>query len=364
MELLTEKNAGSVKRPIKMVQFGEGNFLRGFVDHMVDVANEQGVFDGDIVMIKPRAGGDLTRFREQNCKFTVSLRGIVDGEAKVADRLVTSVADVVAAHEEYDKYLALAELESLRFVVSNTTEAGIVYDEKDRFTDKPAASFPGKLTQFLYHRFKTFAGAYDKGLVMLPVELIDDNGAALRACVLKQAENWGLEEAFAAWVREACVFASTLVDRIITGYPVNAEEEWARLGYMDKCMVTGEPYGLWIIECDRDLSEELPLAKAGMPVVFTDDLKPYKQRKVRILNGAHTSFVLASFLCGNDYVGQSMEDDDVRNFMMKTICDEVVPTLSLPAEELSEFAEAVITRFKNPYVKHALLDISLNSVAK
>ncbi|MCR2049971.1 tagaturonate reductase [Acetatifactor muris] len=365
MEILNKAMTNKKERPIRVVQFGEGNFLRAFVDYMIDIANEQGKFDGDIVLIKPISFGSLDSFHRQDCQYTVSLRGMVDGEAKILNRQVTSVADAVDAYEEYDKYMGLAEIDTLRFVVSNTTEAGIVYDAEDKFELNPPKSFPGKLTKFLYHRYETFQGDMDKGLVMLPVELIDDNGIMLKKCVMQLIELWNLGGEFRTWVEEACVFTSTLVDRIVTGYPRDTiEEEWKALGYEDRILVTGEPFALWVIESPKDISGELPLPEAGLPVIFTDNQKPYKQRKVRILNGAHTSFVLASYLCGNDIVKQSMEDDDIRNFMTKIIFDEVIPTLTLPEEELKEFAEAVITRFNNPYVKHALLSISLNSVSK
>ena len=201
----------------------------------------------------------------------------------------------------------------------------------------------------------------DKGLVMLPVELIDDNGIMLHKCVLQLIDLWGLGDAFKNWVEEACVFTSTLVDRIITGYPrATEEEEWQRLGYEDRLIVTGEPFALWVIESAKDISKELPLPDAGLPVIFTDNQKPYKQRKVRI----QTSFVLSSYLAGNDIVKESMDDDDIRNFMMGTLNEEVIPTLTLPKKDLEEFAAAVVTRFNNPYVKHALLSISLNSVSK
>lgn len=365
MELINKSMTSKKERPIRVVQFGEGNFLRGFVDYMIDIANEKELFDGDIVLIKPIEFGSLERFHNQDCQYTVSLRGVVDGEAKVQNRIVTSVADAVAATEEYEKYNELAKIDTLRFVVSNTTEAGIVYDESDRFEMNPPKSFPGKLCKFLYTRYEHFNGDMSKGLVMLPVELIDDNGIHLKECVLKQCENWGLDEGFVNWVKEACVFTSTLVDRIITGYPRDIDAElWEEWGYKDELIVTGEPFALWVIESDKDISDELPLVKAGLPVIFTDNQKPYKQRKVRILNGAHTSFVLASFLAGNDIVLESMNDPMIREFITKTIFDEVIPTLSLPKAELEEFANAVLTRFDNPYVKHALLSISLNSVSK
>ena len=370
MERLNKQIAGKKERPIKILQFGEGNFLRGFVDYMIDIANEQGMFDGDIVMIKPRKGGSVACFHEQDCQYTVSLRGMVDGEAKVLNRQITSVANVISCYDEHEKYMALAELDTLRFVVSNTTEAGIVFDSTDRFDLKPAHSFPGKLTQILYRRYLKFHGAVDKGLILLPTELIDDNGMMLKQCVNQLIDLWNLEKEFKLWVNDACVFASTLVDRIVTGYPREKEqEEWEKLGYEDRLMVTGEPFALWVIESEKDIRAELPLdqvmeAYSGMEVIFTKDQKPYKQRKVRILNGAHTSFVLASFLCGNDIVLESMKDKDIRNFIKKTIYEEVIPTLDLPKKELEDFAAAVEARFENPYVKHALLAISLNSISK
>lgn len=353
------------ERPIKVLQFGEGNFLRGFVDDMIDIANEKGCFDGDIVLVKPRKGGSLERLRRQECQYTVTLRGIVDGEPAVRSRIVTSVTDAVSAYEDYERYSGYARLDTLRFIVSNTTEAGIVYEESDRPDMCPPDSFPGKLAIFLYERYRYFHGAPDKGLIMLPTELIDDNGARLKECVCRHAARWGLEKAFFVWLEEACVFASTLVDRIITGYPEGEDQQlWAEWGYEDHNIVTGEPFALWVIESAKDISGELPLSQAGLPVIFTDDLKPYKQRKVRILNGAHTSFALASWLAGNDTVLQSMEDELIHDFMCRTVYEEVIPTLTLPQKELEDFAQAVIARFQNPYVRHALLSISLNSVSK
>ncbi|MCM1127632.1 MAG: tagaturonate reductase [Lachnospiraceae bacterium] len=365
MELLSKQKTGKVERPVKVLQFGEGNFLRAFVDYMIDIANEKGEFNGDIVLVKPIEFGSLKFFHDQECQYTVQLRGIADGEAKKINRVITSVTDAVDAYEEYEKYAGCAKLDSLRFIVSNTTEAGIVYDETDRLELTPPKTYPGKLTKFLYERYKHFDGAKDKGLVMLPVELIDDNGIHLKECVLKLAKLWELEEGFADWLNDACVFTSTLVDRIVTGYPRDEAEELCKeFGYQDNLIVTGEPFALWVIESAKDISGELPLPKAGLPVIFTDNQKPYKQRKVRILNGAHTSFVLASYLCGNDIVLESMNDDLILKFIKATIFDEVIPTLTLPKQELEDFAEAVLTRFNNPYVKHAHLSISLNSVSK
>lgn len=365
MELLNKQKTGKVERPVKVLQFGEGNFLRAFVDYMIDIANEKGEFNGDIVLVKPIEFGNLERFHNQECQYTVQLRGIADGEAKKINRTITSVTDAVDAIEEYEKYAEFAKLDSLRFIVSNTTEAGIVYDDTDKFELNPPKTYPGKLTKFLFERYKHFNGDNNKGLVMLPVELIDDNGIHLRECVMKLAKLWGLEDGFVKWLDDACVFTSTLVDRIVTGYPRDEAEELCKeFGYQDDLIVTGEPFALWVIESSKDISKELPLPQAGLPVIFTDNQKPYKQRKVRILNGAHTSFVLASYLCGNDIVLESMNDELILNFIKATIFDEVIPTLTLPKEELDDFANAVLTRFNNPYVKHAHLSISLNSVSK
>lgn len=365
MEYINKAKTGKIERPIKVLQFGEGNFLRAFVDYMIDVANERGDFDGDVVMVKPTESGNLDRFHKQECQYTVQLRGIQDGVAKKINRIVTSVADAVHPYKEYEKYNEYAKLDTLRFIVSNTTEAGITYVESDSFDYCPPISYPGKLTKFLFTRFEAFKGAMDKGLIILPVELIDDNGLFLKECVHKQIANWSLPEEFKYWVDNACVFTSTLVDRIVTGYPKDeAEMLCEEFGYKDDLIVTGEPFALWVIETPVDISDELPLPKAKLPVIYTEDHHPYKQRKVRILNGAHTSFVLASYLCGNDYVLQSMNDERIYNFIKKTVYEEIIPTLTLPKQELEDFAEAVFTRFNNPFVKHAHLAISLNSVSK
>lgn len=350
--------------PIKILQFGEGNFLRGFADYMIDIANEKDIFQGNIVIVKPISRGNLTSFYEQEFQYTVSLRGLVQGKASTINRKISSITDAVDCYEEFEKYKELAKIPSLRFIISNTTEAGIVFDPEDSFFLTPAKTFPGKLTQFLYYRFQAFTGDLSKGCIMLPVELIDDNGLFLKKYVLDYIRLWKLGDEFLSWIENSCIFASTLVDRIITGYPGNEKKEWELLGYEDRLMVTGEPFGLWVIESDTDISEEFPLPKAGLPVVFTEDLTPYKQRKVRILNGAHTSFVLASYLCGNDIVRTSMEDKDIYEFMRSLLFEEVIPTLPSKVKDPEEFALDVIQRFKNPYVDHSLLAISLNSLSK
>lgn len=366
MEHLNAAMAPAQDRPVKVLQFGEGNFLRAFVDYFLDIANEKAGFNGSIVLVKPVELGTLfPAFKEQDYRYTVMLRGLVDGEAVEQTRVITSVSDAVDAYADYDRYAAYAKCDTLRFVVSNTTEAGIVLDESDRLELCPPKTYPGKLCKFLFERAQHFDYAADKGLVILPVELIDDNGIQLRRCVKELAKIWKLGERFEKWLDEACVFTSTLVDRIVTGYPRGeAEAIWQKIGYEDNIIVTAEPFGLWVIESEKDISKELPLPSIGLPVVFTDNQKPYKQRKVRILNGAHTSFVPAAFQCGYDIVLDAMNDPMILNFMQKTLYDEVIPTLTLDKADLMAFAEAVTGRFKNPFIKHALLAICLNSVSK
>lgn len=365
MKVLGKSIANAAELPVRVVQFGGGNFIRGFADHMIDIANEQGLFNGSIVIVKATEYGNFDAFHKQDCQYTLMLRGIEQGEAKVCTHTITSVSDAVECYKEYDKYIKLAHIDTLRFVISNTTEVGIVFDSADLFMDKPAKTFPGKLTQLLYERFIAFSGALDKGLIILPLELIDDNGSQLQNCVNKMIEHWALPESFKKWVDNSCIFANTLVDRIVTGYPKDeAQTLWNELGYRDELLDTAEPFALWVIESKKDISEELPLDKASLPVIFTDSVKPYKQRKVSILNGAHTSFVLASYLAGNDYVIESMEDSLIFDFIKKTIYEEVIPTLTLPLKDLADFANAVFERFRNPFIKHSLLSISLNSVSK
>jgi len=350
---------------IKIVQFGEGNFLRGFVDYMVDVANEKGIFNGDVAIVKPIAYGDLARFHAQDNLYTVSLRGKMGGETYVENRVITCVQKALDTYHDYEEYTALARLDTLEFVVSNTTEAGIVYDAEDKLALTPPNTYPGKLTKFLLERFHAFHGDKNKGLIMLPVELIEDNGIKLKECVLKYVDLWDLGTEFKNWVCESNIFCSTLVDRIITGYPRDeAAQICETLGYEDNLLDTGEPFALWVIESDKDISEKFPLDKAGMHVIFTNNQKPYRERKVRILNGAHTSTVLAAYLTGKNIVLECMKDSVIRKLMEKIVFEEIVPTVKLPTEEAVNFANSVLERFENPFVKHAVLSISLNSVSK
>ena len=351
-----------------VAQFGTGNFLRGFSCRMIDAANEKGVFDGGVAVIKNTPHGSIESFAEQSCTYTVILRGLANGAKSVDRRIIGTVTQVCNPYGEFDEYLHLATNKDLRFVISNTTEAGIVYDEKDSFDQRPASSFPGKLTQFLYARYTRFDGADDCGLIILPTELIEENGKKLSDCINKLITLWGLPKSFADWVNNSCIFCNTLVDRIVSGYPADEAEMLERdlLGYRDKLLVVGEPFGLWVIESPRykEIGELFPLDRADMPVVFTDDLRPYAQQKVRILNGAHTSTALAAYLAGFDIVSELMADKTMRSFIEKAVYEEISPTVPLPQDQVKKFADSVMERFENPFLKHKLLSISLNSVSK
>lgn len=355
--------------PERILQFGEGNFLRAFVDYFVDVMNEKAGFNGKAVLLQPRPQSRPITVKEQlNAQdglYTLYLRGFEHGQKINSKRVISSVSRCLNAHSDYADFLECAKNPALRYITSNTTEAGIVYDPACRLEDQPAASFPGKLTQFLYRRYELFGNEPGKGFVILPCELIDENGKVLKDCVLRYAKQWNLGDGFLRWLEQENYFCSTLVDRIVTGYPASEVDDLNREnGYEDQLLTTGEVFGFWVIEGPSWLKEELPFEKAGLPILLTDNHKPYKQRKVRILNGAHTSMVLGAYLAGQDIVRDCMEDDVIRGFMNKAIYEEIIPTLPLPADELESFAFSVTERFKNPFIDHALLSISLNSTAK
>lgn len=349
------------KPKIKILQFGEGNFLRGFVDEMVDTVVDKGLMNAEVIIVKPRSGAVNPAFKDQDCYYTTSLRG----KNGVVEKIIKCVSNIYSCYDDYDSFMKIAIDPSLRFIVSNTTEAGIVFDETDRFMDEPPASFPGKLAKFLYYRFKAFEGDRSAGVIILPVELIDDNGPALKECIKKLSDLWGLDNGFISWLDEACIFCSTLVDRIISGYPTEeAQNLWDDWGYKDELIVTGETFGLWVIESDKDVSDEFPLDKAGLPVIYTDDIKPYKTRKVRILNGSHTAFSLAAYLMGCDTVIEAISDKVIKAFVKEFLKNEVIPTIDMDKESLEKFSEAVLDRFANPYIRHELSSIALNSVSK
>ena len=357
------------KAPVKVLQFGEGNFLRAFVDYFIDNLNEKAGFNGKVTVLQPLPENSFTSvpqfLNEQEGLYTLYLRGFENGGKVNAKRVNSCIDRCINAYTDYEEMMQCADNPDLRYITSNTTEAGIVYDPACQFTDAPASSYPGKLTQLLYRRFQKFGSETGKGFVILACELIDDNGKVLKECVEKYARQWNLGEDFVNWVDSENLFCSTLVDRIVTGYPRNeADAINQENGYEDKVLNTGEVFGFWVIEGPEWLKEELPFEKAGLPVIITDNHKPYKQRKVRILNGAHTSMVLGAYLAGRNIVRDCMADDVIRGFMNKAIYDEIIPTLTLPKDELESFAFSVTERFKNPFIDHALLSISLNSTSK
>lgn len=351
--------------PERILQFGEGGFLRAFVDYFIDVMNEKAGFNSKVVLCQPIASGLTDMINEQEGLYTLYLRGFQDGQKVNKKRVISCVSRCINPYVDFDALLACAENPDLRFIACNTTEAGIAYDPSCQFTDRPASSYPGKLTQFLYHRFETYGSEKGKGFIILACELIDDNGKELEKCVLNYAKQWNLGEKFQQWLVEENLFCSTLVDRIVTGYPkAEAENLCLENGYVDQLIDTGEIFGFWVIEGPQSIKKEFPCDQADLPILITDNHKPYKQRKVRILNGAHTSFVLGAYLAGQDIVRDCMEDEVINGFMNKTIYEEIIPTLTLLEEELKDFAFSVTERFKNPFIDHALLSISLNSTSK
>lgn len=347
--------------PEKVLQFGEGNFLRAFVDYFFDIMNEKADFNGKVVVTQPINQGLSDMINEQEGLYTLFLRGSENGNKVNKKRVISAISRCINPYENYEALMECASNPELRFIVSNTTEAGITFDSSCKLTDKPASSFPAKLTAFLYERYKKGL----PGFIILSCELIDHNGDELLKCVHQYIDLWGLESDFRIWVDNENIFCSTLVDRIVPGYPRNeAAEICEQLGYTDNLIDTGEIFGFWVIEGPSGIKSELPFEKAGLPIIVVDDVTPYKQRKVRILNGAHTSFIMAAYLSGQNIVRDCMNDDVIRGFMNKTIFDEVIPTLDLPSDNLKQFASDVIERFSNPFVDHQLLSISLNSTSK
>lgn len=363
-------NTNPSNRPVRVLQFGQGNFLRAFCDDFIDRANEAGVYDGSIV-IAQSVGQKNPAFAAQNCRYTTVLRGKENGAVINSAHTVTSVHALIHTSEDYEVFMGYAACPTLEVILSNTTEAGIVYHEADTYSMTPPAGYPAKLTKFLYARFCAFDGDASHGLVVFPTELIESNGDTLRTCILRHAEDWQLGQAFCDWVEHACMFCNTLVDRIVTGYPKKKEDANAifeKLGYTDALLDLAEPFGLWVIEAPdlRRAERVLPLHRAGLPVIFTDDLTPYRERKVRILNGAHTSFVPAAFLAGEEIVRDCMAHPVIRPYIDACVYREIIPTLygKLDEAELQSFAAAVCERFENPFIDHALISICLNSVSK
>ncbi len=342
----------------RVIQFGEGGFLRGFVDYFLYKLNEKGVWEGKVVVVQPIEKGMCDLLMSQNCEYNLYLRGIEQGKVINERTHIDVISRCVNPYREFDSYIKLAENPDIRFIISNTTEAGIEYLGTEKLEDKPAKSYPAKLTQLLYKRFELGL----PGFILIPCELIDNNADNLKACILKYAALWELPEEFTKWLEEENDFCNSLVDRIVTGYPRDeAEKLWEEIGYQDNCLDTAEIFHLWVIEGHHE--DELPFNKAGYNIVWTDNVKPYKRRKVRILNGGHTSMVLGAHLYGLTTVGECLKDETVSAFLKKCIFDEIVPTLGNTETDIN-FGKAVLERFSNPFIKHLLLSIALNSVSK
>ena len=342
------------QRTERVIQFGEGGFLRGFVDWMLQKVNENSDFDGSVVVVQPIEQGMCDMLSAQDCVYTHVIRGVEGVDTSIID----VISRCVKPYEDFDAYIKLAEQPEMRFVVSNTTESGIVYSSEDKVTDAPPKTFPAKVTLLMKRRFELGL----PGFIFLPCELIDRNGDNLKKCILQYADLWNLGDAFKAWVEQDNVFTNTLVDRINTGYP---RGEDLGLGYEDNLVNTSEFFHLWVIETPFDLDAEIPFSKTDLNVIITPDkLEMYRTRKVRILNGAHTSLVPYALLSGLDTVKSCLDDETMSTHLKKCIFDEIIPTLDLPKDELLSYANSVVERFSNPYIKHYLSSIALNSVSK
>ncbi len=345
----------------RVLQFGEGNFLRGFVDWIIDRLNKENGGDYGVVIVQPLKNGLIDMINEQDGLYSLYLRGLQNGERVEETRVVECVTRGINPFADTDAFFDCAKNPDLRFIVSNTTEAGIEYKPNQNKNDFASLTFPGRLTLFLKKRF-------DEGLngfILFPCELIDKNGDSLKECVLKYSRDWGFGAEFEKWVNEENYFTNTLVDRIVTGYPRDTAKQMEEsFGYLDNLIDTAEIFHLWVIEGDKKLAEEMPFREIGLNVIWTDDVTPYKKRKVRILNGAHTMMALAAHLAGLETVREAMDDKLVFSFTQQGLFEEIIPTLDLPKAELEQFANDVTERFKNPFIKHYLLSIALNSVSK
>lgn len=341
----------------KIIQFGEGGFLRGFVDWIVQLTNEASDFNAGVVVVQPIEKGMCETLEKQNCVYTHVMRGLKNGGEVVDKKKIDVIIRTVEPYKCFEKYLELAENPDFRFVVSNTTESGIAFSAEDKPENAPNITFPAKVTLLLKKRFELGLG----GFIFLPCELIDKNGETLKKYILEYIKLWNMGGDFAAWIENENIFCNTLVDRIVTGYP---KDEKIDLGYEDNMLNTSELFHLWVIEGPEYLTEEFPFDKAGLNIIVTPELEKYRTRKVRILNGAHTSMIPYAMLEGIETVGSCMKDKKMSAFVKKCVYDEIIPTLDLPEEELRDYANNVFERFENPFIKHFCASISLNSVSK
>jgi tagaturonate reductase len=370
MQPLNRKTANLPRQyPEKVVQFGGGNFLRAFADWMIGEMNDSAEFNGSVVVVKAAPKSMFTEpydaLAAQNGLYHLVLTGVEDGVAQSTTTLESSISRVINPYRNFNAFLALARQPEIRFIISNTTEAGIIFDDDNLFNDDPPANFPAKVTRFLYERFKHFDGSPTRGCIILPVELIEANGANLLRCVRAYCALWELEPEFEYWLTSANVFCNTLVDRIVPGFPHDrADAIREEVGYDDALLVEGEQYHSWVIEAPDWIENEFPTSEAGLNVKFVDDVTPYRDLKVRILNGAHTSMVPVGYLYGLRTVRETVEDEVLGKFIAELLFDEVLPTLSASHAEREQMAHDVLNRFRNPYLKHELLTISLNSTSK
>jgi tagaturonate reductase len=366
MKPLTRQTANiQAPFPIKILQFGGGNFLRAFTDWMIDVYNEKTGSNLGVLVVATTGSKQYNEWQKQDGLYHVLTRAFQNGQIIDECRLVKSISRVLHLHTRWKEFLQTAENPDIRFIISNTTEAGIRFSPNDQKADTPPSEFPAKLTLWLYRRYQHFDGQSEAGCIFLPTELILNNGETLRECILQNADNWDLEEEFRQWVRKSNTFCNTLVDRIVPGIGKEAlPEEWEKTGYADRMMTQGEAFHFWGIQGPQSIREVLPLNKAGLNVIYTDDLTPYRTRKVRILNGAHTSMVPVGYLYGIETVREAVEHEVMGQFVHKALFEEIIPTLDLPDDELQQFAGDVLDRFKNPFIRHQLISIALNSISK
>lgn len=351
--------------PIKVVQFGEGNFLRAFVDYAFQQLNVKNGLDIGVSVVQPIKNGMVDLLEEQDGLYTLFMRGVKKGVEIQEKELIQNIVSYINPYENYADFLELAKEEELEFIVSNTTEAGIAFDEDDDPAMQPPNSFPAKLCMLLYKRYKHFRGEASKGLTIIPCELINYNGDTLKQILVKYIDKWGLEEEFEKWVLNHNEFYNTLVDRIVPGYPKAEIAEYEKqLKYEDNLIVSAETFFLWVIEGGDSLKKKLPFEKTGLDVKIVDNMQPYRTRKVRILNGAHTVMVPFSLMYGNETVKQTVDNEFTGDFVQKVVFDEIIPTLDMKKKELKEFATEILDRFRNPFIKHNLSSIALNSISK
>ena len=365
MKALNSKNAPKAIRTERIIQFGEGNFLRAFVDWIISNMNEKTDFNSSVVVVQPIEKGMIDALNAQDGLYHVNLQGLSNGEVINSLRMIDVISRALSPYQDFDAFLSLAEQPEMRFVISNTTEAGINFDPNCKLDDAPASSYPGKLTQLLYHRFKHFAGDPAKGLIIFPCELIFLNGHKLKETIYQYIELWNLGEEFKAWFESACGVYATLVDRIVPGFPrKEIEQIKAKLDYDDNMVVQGEAFHLWVIEAPESVAEEFPANKAGLNVLFVPSEEPYHERKVTLLNGPHTVLSPVAFLAGVDIVRDACQHEVIGKFIHRVMFDELMETLNLPKAELQKFAEDVLERFNNPFVDHQVTSIMLNSFPK